>query len=384
MLDDDDDLDDLEKALEQFARQEKRESIQQAKEEKQAKKDKRRRSTGAAKELKTSASKVVSTKGPPRRCTSLASGSKNLLGSLQHSEHTEADRRPSLVGSSLSLKKDSGSGATNAVVEVNIKSSNPKRDNRRKRGSSKLEREGSNRSLGSNLSLGSNKSLPLASLHSNTKEPKQSMVGSNRSLMSLCSPKDQLMNIFGDTSFLQKLKWPAYFGQHDDPESGQITPEIDYAVKSKSVKKLRRLWQRGVNMNATNDQGETLVHLVCRQGCSDMLMFLMSEAKVSVRVRDDIGKNPLHEVCWRPIFDPGLAMMLMSDSPELLWAPDARGFLALDYVPKRALFDYYEFMELKGQMLRLALKFSRFKASSRELSKNQERLKLILERQLSQ
>lgn len=74
--------------------------------------------------------------------------------------------------------------------------------------------------------------------------------------------------------------------------------------------------------------------------------------------------------------------MLISDSPELLWAPDSRGFLALDYVPKRVVSDWYDFLETKQAMLKLALQFSRFKASSMELNYNQERLRKILERRL--
>jgi len=56
----------------------------------------------------------------------------------------------------------------------------------------------------------------------------------------------------------------------------------------------------------------------------------------------------------------------------------------LDYVPRRALLDYYDFMEVKAQMLRLALQFSRFKASSMELNENQNRLKVLIQQQLSQ
>ena len=108
----------------------------------------------------------------------------------------------------------------------------------------------------------------------------------------------------------------------------------------------------------------------------------MTEAKVSVRVQDVAGKTPLHEVSWNPVFQPGLAMMLMSDSPELLFAADQRGFLALDYVPRRCQYEWYDFLEVKQPILKLALQFSRFKASSEALNANQNRLKEILEQRL--
>lgn len=375
MLDYDDNLDEIEKALVQFSRQEGREAKEHLKERNQVKQDTRRRSTGAAKGFESAFVESAKVKGLPRRSKSLGSTGKALLGGLEKGENSSVagEEVPSAV------PKD-GRFSSCGMVEIiaNSNSGNPKRDKRRKSSKSrKLEKEGSSRSLGSN------KSLPLASLHSVRSEPKTTMVGSNRSLMSLCSPKDQLMNVFGTTDFLKNINWAQYFGENNQDAPGHITPEMEYALKAKSVKKLRKVWHRGVNMNARNDQGETFVHLVCRQGCPEMLMFLISEAKASVRVRDDVGKNPLHEVCWRPNFEPGIAMMIMSDSPELLWATDARGFMALDYVPKRVLPDYYEFMEMKSQMLRLALKFSRFKASSEELSRNHERLKLMLERHLS-
>jgi hypothetical protein len=238
-------------------------------------------------------------------------------------------------------------------------------------------------------SVGSNKSLPLSALYDCKPSSKngKSSNNSSKTLTSLCNVKDKLANVFGDTSFIKKIHWDSYFQQTSSEEGKDagnmiMTDELDRAIRSKKVHRLQRLAKKGVNMNARNQLGESVVSLVCRAGSAEQLVYLMKN-KVSVRVRDRVGKTPLHEVAWAPTFQPSIAMMLMSDSPELLWAPDARGYLALDYAPKRCLVDWYEFLEFKQPILRLSLQFSRFKASSHELNCNQERLRIMLEQKLT-
>ena len=56
--------------------------------------------------------------------------------------------------------------------------------------------------------------------------------------------------------------------------------------------------------NASNKFGESLVHVACRRGNVDVLRFLLENGG-SLTDCDDLGRFPLHEVCWavRPRFD---------------------------------------------------------------------------------
>lgn len=197
----------------------------------------------------------------------------------------------------------------------------------------------------------------------------------------ILSPTQQLTKVLGEPTWLDKpsFDWEDYFS--DTSSYREITPQVQAAVKSKEAHRLQKLWERGESMNACNPQtGESLVQMVCQRGCRPQLEFLMKEAKVDVRVRDGAGKTVLHEVAWNPTFDPELVMLLLLHSPELLYAPDSRGFLPLDYVPKRTLIDWYAFLETKQKQLKLALEFSQWKATSQKLNATQERLNAILQR----
>ena len=63
----------------------------------------------------------------------------------------------------------------------------------------------------------------------------------------------------------------------------------------------------------------------------------MNEAKVSIRVRDEGGRTPLHDAAWtdRPNFD--LVKIILKDSPELMFVKDDRRYSPLSYVAPAAV-----------------------------------------------
>lgn len=62
-----------------------------------------------------------------------------------------------------------------------------------------------------------------------------------------------------------------------------------------------------------------------------MIGFLINEGGVSLRVRDDYDRNPLHDACWRPEQDLELLELLIEKEPQLLMLSDKRGHTPLDY-----------------------------------------------------
>lgn len=209
---------------------------------------------------------------------------------------------------------------------------------------------------------------------------------SNKSLPSLCKAKEQMEQqvVLLAENELDNFDWDRYFASDVPEYSKETATELAKIMRSQNLDKLRELWKSGVRMDYCNSQGETLVHIACQKASTKILRFLMKEAKVSVRVRSNLtGKNPLHELCWSPEFNREIAMMLLSDSPELLWAVDKRNFTGLDYVPRRSRQDWTGFLTHKGPVLKMALELSRFKSSCKEHQSNQMRLLAILEQRIA-
>lgn len=200
------------------------------------------------------------------------------------------------------------------------------------------------------------------------------------------TPRTQLNSIFGEADWLKKstFSWENYFDDNQDelPEVCHGMPqEIQIAIESKDLERLRNLWKSGISMNSCNDIGETVAHLVCGQGSLEQLAFLVTEAQVSLRVRDNTKATVLHKIAWSSQFDPAMVMIVLNASPELLWAPDWRGLIPLEYLTAKSMGAWCNLLQEKKQAIQKALTFSRWKASSQDLAANLERLHMILNTQ---
>ena len=104
------------------------------------------------------------------------------------------------------------------------------------------------------------------------------------------------------------------------------------AIRTSNLQRAKSfLFEKGLNPNACNKFGESVVHVVCRRGNHTMLQLLL-EAGCSVQVCDDFGRTPLHDACWtsEPNFE--LISMLLDQDPWLLSLKDRRGTTPLGYV----------------------------------------------------
>ena len=111
------------------------------------------------------------------------------------------------------------------------------------------------------------------------------------------------------------------------------TVDVVNAIRANDLATLRRL-PNTVNMNASNNNGESLLHLACRRSNLDTIRFLVLEAKVNLLAQDSLGRTALHDVCWRPTLQVEILDLFLSqcDDPTVLIAPDVRGHTPLDYV----------------------------------------------------
>lgn len=107
--------------------------------------------------------------------------------------------------------------------------------------------------------------------------------------------------------------------------------DIVNAIRSNDVENLRKLSESGVDLQCGNRFGETLIHLACRRSHIDLVSYLVDDASVSLHVRDDFGRTPMHDACWRAEPNLELLDMLLDRAPELLMLKDKRGHTPLDY-----------------------------------------------------
>jgi hypothetical protein len=132
--------------------------------------------------------------------------------------------------------------------------------------------------------------------------------------------------------------------------------EVAMATRKEDIVTLRQLLQNGVSLQSCNRHGESVVHIACRRSSLPILKILMKEAKVSIRLRDDMGKTPLHDAAWTTTPSFEVVKMLLEDSPDLLFARDKRGHSALDYVPQTVWPEWCEFLESNKDLIQTAVK----------------------------
>jgi Ankyrin repeats (3 copies) len=173
--------------------------------------------------------------------------------------------------------------------------------------------------------------------------------------------------------------WETYFEGITEERVQAYTVETVKAVRSQDLKTLRaHLDQQGrTPLEACNKQGESIIHLACRRRNEALVRFMVEDAKVSVKVRDDWGKTPLHELCWnsrpraRSQFDS--FRLLLKEAPELLFAKDKRGYTPLQYVPKDSWKDWQRFLNRYKKMIRCKVQLIGFVQSREKLRETMER-----------
>ena len=129
--------------------------------------------------------------------------------------------------------------------------------------------------------------------------------------------------------------------------------EVVQAIRRNDVVSLRELHRNGKSLQCANRYGESLVHMACRRGHIDTVRFLVGEANVSLRVKDDVGRTPLHDACWSasPNFD--LMELLMEHEPDLLLVADNRGHYPFSYARRNHWESWTNFLQQKKDYLKL-------------------------------
>ena len=206
-----------------------------------------------------------------------------------------------------------------------------------------------------------------------------------------------------------RLQDPAYFVPPTAAHLEAYDAEKVAAVRNDDLHALRRIHGEGRTMRASNRFGETLLHVACRRGRASMVRFFLSSdaeeeqqqqrmtqepkasstssaasttkaastasyiPRVEARVRDDLGRTPMHDLCWSSAFpDHGAMLLLVRAAPELLLAKDARGFSPFDYARREHWASWVSFLKQYEEFVVGCLVRSTFARLQQQLQQRQQ------------
>ena len=144
----------------------------------------------------------------------------------------------------------------------------------------------------------------------------------------------------------------SFFAKPTEEQIAAYDAQKTTAVRNGDMATLRSLIEAGKDLNCCNKWGESLIHMACRRAHIDVVRFLLQEANVSLNVRDDYGRTPLHDCCWRPSPSYELMELLLSEvDPRILLVKDARGHAPFDYSRKDQWEGWNDFLESRKELL---------------------------------
>jgi len=156
-----------------------------------------------------------------------------------------------------------------------------------------------------------------------------------------CSPQrhlDQLLQQRGYTATTFRSLETAYFQSPTPFQTASHGRDVMFAVRSNNTPNLRQLMPY-LSWNPCTSKGESIWHMVCRQGSLEQLQVLLEhyeqqhgEGTCLFPAVDHYGRTVLHNACWAP--EPALDVVqcLLDRNPALLFLRDSRGALPLSYI----------------------------------------------------
>jgi len=148
-----------------------------------------------------------------------------------------------------------------------------------------------------------------------------------------------------------------YFTKPSEEEIASYDLDVVDAIRARDIDKLRAFHKEGKSMNACNRFGESLLHMCCRRGDTELVKFLVEEIGVRINIKDDYGRTPLHDACWTPT--PNFEIMdviLKATDTSMLLAADVRGHTPFDYARKEHWGAWLKFFNDKRELLLQAVK----------------------------
>lgn len=131
----------------------------------------------------------------------------------------------------------------------------------------------------------------------------------------------------------ETLKLNGYFDDVTDARIAAYNMTVLNATRNNKLDELKDLYEtKDQRMDCCNRFGESLLHMACRRGFVDIVQFFVEgPPSLPVRIRDDCGRTPLHDICWNPIVELEAAQLILERDATLLLMSDKRGHAPFDY-----------------------------------------------------
>jgi hypothetical protein len=129
-----------------------------------------------------------------------------------------------------------------------------------------------------------------------------------------------------------------YFHKQDtEAQMAAYSVEVCTVTRENDVNKLRAYHEANgdQSLDCFNRFGEGLLNMTCRRGFKETVHFLLSPpVSLSVRVRDDYGRTPMHDACWNPEPQLEICTWICEQDPSLFLVTDKRGYTPFQYARK--------------------------------------------------
>jgi hypothetical protein len=129
-----------------------------------------------------------------------------------------------------------------------------------------------------------------------------------------------------------------YFHRQDsEAQMAAYNTDIVSVTRENDVKKLQEYQEANgdKSLDCFNRFGEGLLNMTCRRGFKDTVHFLLSApVSLSVRVRDDYGRTPMHDACWNAEPQLDICTWICEQEPSLFLVTDKRGYTPFQYARK--------------------------------------------------
>ena len=73
---------------------------------------------------------------------------------------------------------------------------------------------------------------------------------------------------------------------------------IVQAIREGNMEKLRQMHKKRKTLQYCKRFGESVNHMACYHGLTDVVKFLIEEIGSTLRVRDDYGRTPFYDAFW--------------------------------------------------------------------------------------
>jgi hypothetical protein len=146
-----------------------------------------------------------------------------------------------------------------------------------------------------------------------------------------------------------------FFSSVSEHQMSHYCNDVVEATRNGDLTTLRSLFVSGQCLSCSNSYGESLLHMACRRGYTDIVRFFVEEAKVSPRRTDDGGRTPLHDALWNQVPQFDIVQILVVHEPALLLCKDKRGFAPFSYSRKEHASQWIQFLWDQRDLLKAVL-----------------------------